>query len=111
MSRPLKPCGTYAAYARHLRNNEKPCDPCTAANRQRQSDAPSGRNAYQSAMDKELRKDPPKILWRKRRGGVFVAVSVHDPHAERGTNRPQVYEPIAPECTNPDLLTAARTEI
>lgn len=29
----LKPCGTQAAYMRHLRNGEKPCDACTAANR------------------------------------------------------------------------------
>lgn len=27
----LKPCGTPAAYRRHLRNNEEPCDACRAA--------------------------------------------------------------------------------
>lgn len=32
MVRQLKPCGTPAAYARHLRHHELPCDACTAAN-------------------------------------------------------------------------------
>lgn len=29
-----KPCGTLAAYARHLRHREIPCDDCTQANRE-----------------------------------------------------------------------------
>ncbi len=29
--RPLKPCGTTAAYQRHYLNGETPCDPCYAA--------------------------------------------------------------------------------
>lgn len=33
MSRPLKPCGTRAAYVRHLAYGQKPCEPCTRANR------------------------------------------------------------------------------
>ena len=28
----MKPCGTLSAYTRHLRNKEKPCDPCKKAN-------------------------------------------------------------------------------
>lgn len=31
--RPPSPCGTLAAYKRHLRNDEKPCTPCVQANR------------------------------------------------------------------------------
>lgn len=31
--RPPSPCGTLAAYRRHLRNDEKPCTPCVQANR------------------------------------------------------------------------------
>jgi hypothetical protein len=31
--RPLKPCGTRAAYQRHIANREVPCDACVAANR------------------------------------------------------------------------------
>ena len=29
------PCGTIAAYARHLRNGEQPCDACRKANAER----------------------------------------------------------------------------
>lgn len=29
----LKPCGTPAAYQRHIRHGEKPCQPCHLANR------------------------------------------------------------------------------
>lgn len=32
MSRQLKPCGTRAAYYRHLLHGETPCLPCTDAN-------------------------------------------------------------------------------
>ena len=31
MARPLKPCGTLAAYRRHLRHGESACDACLAA--------------------------------------------------------------------------------
>lgn len=30
--RDLAPCGTYAAYVRHLRHGQTPCRPCTQAN-------------------------------------------------------------------------------
>jgi hypothetical protein len=30
-SRHLRPCGTEAAYRRHLRHHELPCDPCLQA--------------------------------------------------------------------------------
>lgn len=30
---PEQPCGTYAAYRRHLRRGEAPCEPCAEANR------------------------------------------------------------------------------
>lgn len=33
----LKPCGTRAAYARHLRNGEVPCEACKKANRVREA--------------------------------------------------------------------------
>lgn len=29
--RPVKPCGTEAAFARHRRKGETPCDPCVDA--------------------------------------------------------------------------------
>lgn len=36
MARELKPCGTYAAYHRHLRNREIPCEACYAAHASRE---------------------------------------------------------------------------
>ena len=33
MPRQLQPCGTTAAYRRHIRAREEPCGPCKAANR------------------------------------------------------------------------------
>ena len=38
MPRVLKPCGTHAAYQRHLRLGEKPCAECTRAKRNYQRD-------------------------------------------------------------------------
>lgn len=32
MARRLRPCGTVAAYSRHLRRGEEPCQPCRTAN-------------------------------------------------------------------------------
>ena len=34
----MKPCGTYAAYMRHIRNDGKPCDDCRAANAAKSAD-------------------------------------------------------------------------
>lgn len=31
MSRPLQPCGTYAAWQRHYSAREEPCEPCQQA--------------------------------------------------------------------------------
>ena len=36
--RNLKPCGTTAAYRRHIRHGEKPCDDCRRAAVQRESE-------------------------------------------------------------------------
>ena len=36
--RQLKPCGTTAAYRRHVRHGEKPCDDCRRAAVQRESE-------------------------------------------------------------------------
>lgn len=36
MPRELQPCGTYAAWQRHKKNNEDPCESCWRARRQYQ---------------------------------------------------------------------------
>lgn len=46
MARQLQPCGTYAAYRRHLRNGEEACDLCKQAYRDYQND----RNGYGAGL-------------------------------------------------------------
>lgn len=60
MTQPLAPCGTCAAYKRHTRNGETPCEPCTAANRES-----SNRYRRQKAADRpQLQPDPTLIARR-----------------------------------------------
>jgi hypothetical protein len=52
----LKPCGTRAAYARHLRYGENPCGPCRDAN-----------NAYATSRKKDPGSQPARSSqWTKR---------------------------------------------
>lgn len=51
MNRVLKPCGTRAAYMRHLRNQQVPCPKCAAANQA------YGR-AYRAEVKRILRRRP-----------------------------------------------------
>lgn len=122
MARKLKPCGTYAAYARHLRNGERPCDPCTLANRERYDSAPTGFNAYERQMAAALEENPPVIVWELDPTRMIrVPVYINDPHAEgarthRNDELDDEFEVFldaepAPECTDENLLSAARTEI
>lgn len=46
--RPARPCGTTAAYKRHIRRGEKPCEECRQAEKRRHADWP-GRDAYNEA--------------------------------------------------------------
>lgn len=41
----LKPCGTYAAYKRHIAHDEDPCDPCNDAYTVYQAEAYARRKA------------------------------------------------------------------
>lgn len=41
------------------------------------------RNVHTDAMDALLEKQPPHIVWRKNNRGVWVHVSINDPHTER----------------------------
>lgn len=45
MARELKPCGTFAAYRRHLRAQEDPCDPCRQAARDQKNQRKDARRA------------------------------------------------------------------
>jgi hypothetical protein len=57
VSRQLKPCGTEAAYQRHVKRDEQPCDPCqqartdaqTARSRRRRADPTVGGRARADA--------------------------------------------------------------
>lgn len=82
MPRKLQPCGTRAAYARHLYNKEEPCGPCKAANMIRVNSAPSGGKRYEMEASAALEANPPVIVWRRKNNGVWVHVSIDDPHAE-----------------------------
>jgi hypothetical protein len=77
-----------------------------------------------SEMDKALEECPPQIVWRNDKGGIKRAVSVQDPHAEgpqwKRDREPEpryleyldiVEEVKASECTDENLLNAARTDI
>ena len=45
MARNLQPCGTWAAYKRHLRKDEEPCDDCREAARVQQRERSAARRA------------------------------------------------------------------
>lgn len=53
MARELRPCGTVAAYVRHLRHGEEPCDDCRKANNDAQNSNPRAK-AYQRARIRAL---------------------------------------------------------
>lgn len=80
-----QPCGTRAAYMRHWRNGEEACGPCKDAaaggppKRPRQSKTS---NVETRKYDEVIAANEPKILWRKNRRGVFVAVVIDDPHTD-----------------------------
>lgn len=80
--RKLQPCGTRAAYVRHLRNNEEPCDACRAANVERAVSAPSGNSTSREVLKLEeaMEKDPPRIQWTG--GLVKRGIILHDPYAD-----------------------------
>lgn len=43
MVRELKPCGTFAAYQRHVKAKEEPCEPCRAAARDQKNSRMDGK--------------------------------------------------------------------
>lgn len=120
MTRKLRPCGTQSAYRRHLNRGEVPCAPCRAANTARTNPgSPSALRVGEQEWALELDANPPVIVWAKDHHGVFRAVSIDDPHAEKSApplrreRQTAVYaaRKAAPECTDENLLAAARTVI
>lgn len=125
MPRKLRPCGTQSAYRRHLNRGEAPCAECRAANTARTN--PGSQSALRVGEQEwgaALNANPPVITWRRKNNGIWVATSVQDPHAETAQHRKRDEEfaadldayfaphpAIEPECTDENLLTAARTEI
>lgn len=64
MARELKPCGTFAAYQRHLRRKEPACDPCAQAGRdQKNARVDAGRAESASLVALALAAEPaPDVL-------------------------------------------------
>lgn len=58
---PVQPCGTYAAWQRHYRRGEKPCDACTDANRRRTAERFGLRAGAQSFDARPVRNGVPAI--------------------------------------------------
>jgi hypothetical protein len=65
MKKSVQPCGTWAAYKRHLKYGEPPCEACKAACRARARGyyARRGRELYQAR-----RKAPAPSVARRARG-------------------------------------------
>lgn len=60
----LQPCGTRAAYVRHKKAGETPCDPCTEANRAASRATSANTRARHRPNTKE--NTTPKPVTRKR---------------------------------------------
>lgn len=41
---------------------------------------PGVKNTYEAEMDEALKAAPPVIRWRKNNRGIWVHVSIRDPH-------------------------------
>lgn len=57
----LKPCGTWAAYKRHLRAGEQPCGPCRQAARDQKNDRNEARRRARQQAGYEPDRDKPAI--------------------------------------------------
>lgn len=105
MKRTPEPHGTKAAYMRHRRAGEDACGACkkaTSSPRRPPRESNPG-NREQTAFDKVIAANPPRILWVKNNRGILVAAKVIDPHAEAGQ-----YVPVD-RCKNDHLFDAENT--
>lgn len=58
MAREVQPCGTEAAYRRHLRHNEEPCGECMAAHRALKAESTRARRAAAAEAAQDARPSP-----------------------------------------------------
>jgi hypothetical protein len=86
MKRTPEPHGTKAAYMRHRRAGEEACAACKRAKpKPKPTREPPLRK--ETAYDRQIAEHPPEIVWRKNSHGIFVKVSVRDPHVETKAQR------------------------
>lgn len=71
MARELKPCGTHAAYRRHLRAGEQPCEPCRAAAREQKN---ARKQAQREAAAAEAQAAVPAVTDEVDRRQVLLEV-------------------------------------
>lgn len=86
MARPVQPCPSWAAYKRHLRNKEEPCDGCREAARDQR--------AKQLDGDREVRK-------------LSVLAPVADLPNPATTDTADVFDPLTDAKENLRLVKAA----
>lgn len=58
MPRELKPCGTEAAYRRHIRKGERPCEECLAAHAQEKSWRTDVKREAAAGVARDARPEP-----------------------------------------------------
>ena len=114
-------CGTYAAWARHLRNKETPCDACRAARIEYQR----GRKAARAALPTRIQR--PDDSWRDDARCIDLSeVFVHDHFSgthERNTSKETVCAecaqalvicggcPVRAECLEASLLSPLADQV
>ena len=86
--RVLQPCGTRAAYQRHVRHGEPACAPCRAAESRgsRQRRAPTLLDPFTEVRAREIRDPVVPYQWRARRYTWAVEVLAR---AEAAWGRPE----------------------
>lgn len=67
----LRPCGTTAAYRRHLRHGERPCPSCAAAVRRAWADRAPAANAerrdrYRQAREAGATRDEANVISKRK---------------------------------------------
>ena len=65
MTSKLKPCGTAAAYRRHLRNDEAPCDECKRAVREQEQARRAAKRAEAVQAAREAMPEPTDEVDRR----------------------------------------------